>query len=76
MEERARRRYLELVQRGEVVKFEDVLAGLKQRDQIDTSREVAPLKAAEDAVVLNTDGMNIEEVMKKVFELFEDCGNE
>ncbi|GIV66747.1 MAG: (d)CMP kinase [Chloroflexota bacterium] len=76
LEERARRRYLELVQRGEVVKFEDVLAGLKQRDQIDTSREVAPLKAAEDAVVLNTDGMNIEEVMKKVFELFEDCGNE
>jgi cytidylate kinase len=71
LEERARRRYHELVQRGEVVQFEDVLEGLKQRDRIDSSRDIAPLKPAEDAVILNTDGLSVEEVLGRVFEL---CG--
>ncbi|MCX7975866.1 MAG: (d)CMP kinase [Bellilinea sp.] len=71
LEERARRRYHELVQRGEAVQFEDVLEGLKQRDRIDSSRDIAPLKPAEDAVILNTDGLSVEEVLGRVFEL---CG--
>lgn len=71
LEERARRRYNELVQRGESVRFEDILDGLKQRDRIDSSRDIAPLKPAEDAVILNTDGLSVEEVLSRVFEL---CG--
>lgn len=71
LEERARRRYQELVERGENISLEDVLAGLKKRDQIDSSREIAPLKPARDAVILNTDGLSIEEVLKKALEL---CG--
>jgi cytidylate kinase len=51
--------------------LEEVLAGLKKRDQIDSSREIAPLKPAEDAIILNTDGLSIEEVLKRAFEL---CG--
>ena len=76
LEERARRRFRELIQRGEAVRFEDVLAGLKQRDQIDSSREIAPLKPADDAVILNTDGLSVEEVLKRVFELCKDCGDD
>lgn len=71
LEERARRRYSELVQRGETVRFEDILDGLKQRDRIDSSRDIAPLKPAEDAVIMNTDGLSVEEVLRRVFEL---CG--
>lgn len=71
LEERARRRYNELLQRGEAVRFEDILNGLKQRDRIDSSRDIAPLKPAEDAVILNTDGLSVEEVLSRVFEL---CG--
>lgn len=76
LEERAKRRYLELIQRGETVKFEEVLASLKRRDRIDTSREIAPLKPAEDAVILNTDGLSVEEVLKKVVQLCGDCEDE
>lgn len=76
LEERAKRRYLELVQRGETVKFEEVLASLKRRDRIDTSREIAPLRPAEDAVILNTDGLSVEEVLKKVVQLCGDCEDE
>ncbi len=76
IEERAKRRYLELLQRGETIQFEDVLSSLKQRDRIDTSREIAPLKPAEDAIIINTDGLSIEEVLKRVFELCGDCEDE
>jgi len=76
LEERARRRYQELVQRGESVPLEEVLVGLKKRDQIDSSREIAPLKPAKDAVILNTDGLSIEEVLKKALELCGVVGNE
>lgn len=76
LEERARRRYQELVQRGESVTLKEVLVGLKKRDQIDSSREIAPLKPAKDAVILNTDGLSIEEVLKKALELCGVVGNE
>ncbi|MEW6180180.1 MAG: (d)CMP kinase [Chloroflexota bacterium] len=71
LEERAKRRYRELVERGERITYEEVLQGLKRRDQIDSSRAIAPLKAAEDAIVLNTDDMSVEEVLKRVFQI---CG--
>ena len=53
-EERARRRQLELRARGEAADFEAILADIRRRDERDTSRSAAPLKAAADAVVLDT----------------------
>lgn len=68
-EVRAHRRYQELVERGEAADFTNVLQSLKQRDQIDSSREIAPLKPAEDAVVIDADCLGIRQVFEKAKEL-------
>ena len=60
-EERARRRFEELSQKGEKVSFDKVLQDMKQRDKQDTERAIAPLKAAPDAVKLDTSGNTIEQ---------------
>ena len=68
-EARARRRWLEYQQKGVEVSFEEVLADVKQRDYQDTHRAAAPLKQAEDAVLLDTSDLNFEqslEAMKKI----------
>lgn len=69
VEERARRRYTELLARGIDISFEKVLAGLKKRDQIDSTRSVAPLRPAEDAVIIDSDHMSIDEVVTMVLSL-------
>jgi cytidylate kinase len=66
LEERARRRYHEELQRGEQVDFQQILHSLKRRDKIDSTRIVAPLRPAADAYIINTDGLSLEEVFKKV----------
>jgi cytidylate kinase len=68
-EERARRRYEELHARGDEASYEAVLASLKQRDQIDTHRAVAPLKPAADSVPLDSDGFDPDAVLQQVAEL-------
>ncbi|MBQ1211629.1 MAG: (d)CMP kinase [Clostridia bacterium] len=68
-EDRARRRYDELVAKGMDVAFEDVLADMKQRDYNDSHRAAAPLKAADDAVMVDTTGNTLEqsvELMKNL----------
>ena len=60
-EVRAKRRCLELEQKGERVSYEDVLADIRQRDYNDTHREIAPLKQAEDAVLVDTSKLTLEE---------------
>jgi cytidylate kinase len=65
-EERARRRFLELQAKGDDTTLEEVLAGIRERDARDSSRAVAPLRKADDAVELVTDGMTIEEVVSRV----------
>ncbi|MCJ7534442.1 MAG: (d)CMP kinase [Anaerolineales bacterium] len=71
LEERANRRYQERRSRGESVEYEPILLALRERDQIDSTREVAPLKPAVDAVVIDTDGYSIEEVFMKILDLRE-----
>lgn len=66
VEERARRRYLEKVRRGENATYTSVLEAMITRDEIDSSRALAPLKPAEDAHILNTDGMEADEVFEHV----------
>ncbi len=68
-EERARRRYNELIARGANVKYEDILAKVIERDRIDSTRDVAPLKAAPDAIIIDSDKMSIDEVFEKVLAL-------
>ncbi len=71
VEERARRRYTEVVERGEPASYESILASMRRRDRINSTRALAPLKAADDAVVIQTDGMGVEEVFKFVIEILE-----
>ncbi|HEU20005.1 MAG TPA: (d)CMP kinase [Deltaproteobacteria bacterium] len=74
--ERSRRRYDELIERGESVDFEEIYRGLLVRDEQDSGRSIAPLRAAEDAVIIDTTYRSIDEVvdtMKRIIE--ERCGN-
>jgi cytidylate kinase len=65
-EERARRRYNEITNRGETADYEKILAGVRERDRIDSGRAVAPLKPAEDAVSLDSDKLDADEVFARV----------
>jgi len=62
-EERARRRYQERVARQEQASYEAILQAMQRRDRIDSTRDVAPLRAAADAVVLDTDHMDAGQVL-------------
>jgi len=62
-EERARRRHLELRQRGENVSFEQVLEEIRQRDKSDRERMIGPLRPPDGSVNLDTDGKSIEETV-------------
>lgn len=66
LNERARRRHQEFVAGGHAATEDDVLNDLRRRDQIDSERDVSPLRAAEDAVVIETDGLTIDEVFDRV----------
>ena len=68
-EERAKRRHLELTGYGEALTVENVLAQLIERDTRDSTRAAAPLKPAEDAHLLDTTGMGIEEVLQAAVEI-------
>jgi len=65
-EERARRRHVENVARGVRSDYNDILHAMITRDQIDSTRAVAPLRPAEDAHIIDTDGLGIDEVLSKV----------
>lgn len=71
VEERARRRANELAARGQPAEFATILEGLKERDHLDSTRELAPLMPAPDAVVLDTTALTIEEVVDRVLQLAE-----
>ncbi len=68
-EERARRRYNELDLRGENMSQEAILESIRKRDQIDSSRDVSPLHPAEDAIILDSDNLDAEQVLNYVTRL-------
>ncbi len=68
-EERARRRYKEILGLGGQAVYEEILANVRERDRIDSTRAVAPLRPAEDAVILVSDGLSAEEVFQRALEL-------
>ncbi|QEY33945.1 (d)CMP kinase [Caproiciproducens galactitolivorans] len=75
-EERAERRYEELREKGEKVRFDEVLADLKKRDYNDSHRTVAPLVPAETAIVVDTTGMTLEQSIDKLMSIIEKKLNE
>ena len=66
---RAKRRYDEMIEKGMECNLKELEASIKERDQRDMNREIAPLKQAEDAVFLDTSDMNIEEVVSAIIRL-------
>lgn len=70
-EERAKRRYKELMDKNVETKYEDILSDIERRDYIDSNREVDPLKKADDAIEIDSSLMNIEEVVNEISKLVE-----
>ena len=68
-EERARRRCLELEQKGQPVAYEEVLEDIRQRDYQDSHREIAPLVPAKDAVILDTSDCDLEGAVQRILEI-------
>ena len=69
VEERARRRFKESLARGEDILYNSVLEMMKTRDQIDSNRDIAPLSKADDAVVIDSDQLSLEQVLIKTKEI-------
>lgn len=70
--ERARRRHLELVQRGKQIPYAEVLRDIERRDQVDTQRAVSPLRPASDALIVDTTTLTPEGVVDRVLTLIQD----
>ena len=71
VEVRAQRRYIEDLSHGKDACLEDVVESLRHRDELDSGRAIAPLKAAEDAVIIDSDKMTVYEVVEYVLALLE-----
>lgn len=72
-EDRARRRYEEMLAKGMEAVYEDVLEDMKQRDYNDSHRAAAPLKPADDAILVDTTGNTLEESIALMKKLVEEC---
>jgi len=66
IEERARRRLIEEIARGKEITLEEITENVKSRDEIDSSRAVAPLVPADDAIVIDTDQKSLEQVVEEI----------
>ena len=71
-EERARRRWLEMNAKGAPDTFEHVLEDLRRRDHQDMNREVDPLRAADDAVIVDSTSMSFDEVVEHILNIVEE----
>jgi cytidylate kinase len=75
-EERARRRFLELKEKGIEASFEDVLADMIKRDYDDANRQTAPLRKAEDAITVDTTGNTFEQSLEIIKQIVQERLNE
>lgn len=71
-EQRATRRYKELIERGDTVTYEEVLHNVQERDTIDTTRDDSPLRKAEDAIEIDNSEMNLEDQFHIILQLAKD----
>ncbi len=72
IEERAERRFKELQSKGHLADLEVLKEEIALRDKLDSERETAPLRCAEDAIVLDSTGLSIDQVVEKIVELYRD----
>jgi cytidylate kinase len=71
-QERARRRFRELAARGLAVNLEEIKKEMKERDEQDSSRQLAPLRPAEDARMIDSTGLTPEEVVERILEIIKE----
>lgn len=69
VEARARRRQLEILAKGGVARYESILQSMKARDEFDSNREVAPLRVADDAVIIDTTDLTVEQTLQRALAL-------
>ena len=69
VEERANRRYKEMIARGQTAQPQAVLESMQERDRIDSTRAMSPLRAAADAIILDSDHLDADQVFEQVKEL-------
>lgn len=69
LEERANRRYKQNIQKGIECSYDEILNGIRERHILETTREIAPLKQAEDAIYVDTTNLTIDEVVKKIINI-------
>lgn len=74
-EERALRRTLEILNRGQPASYDEILEKIQRRDEIDSTRDIAPLRAAEDALIINSDELDADQVFDFVLDLIEQKSN-
>lgn len=70
---RAIRRHRDFIEEGVRVELEDILRSIEQRDHLDSSRLDSPLKPADDALVINTDDLSLDDVVERVVDYAEDA---
>jgi CMP/dCMP kinase len=74
-EKRAKRRYNELIEKGDIVSYEDILFNVQERDRLDSTRDNSPLVKANDAIEIDNSDLGIEEQFEKICELIENIIN-
>jgi len=74
LQERAKRRWRELVKAGKNAILEEVAKDIQERDRQDTQRAVSPLESAQDAIILDTTGLSVEEIVGKIIALTQEDG--
>ena len=72
---RAKRRYLQLIESGESADYDKILADLKVRDDRDMNRSIAPLRPADDARVIDSSALSVEQTVKRVLDLWYESGS-
>ena len=70
LKERAERRYREMLEKGQKVSFKEIYKNIADRDKLDSTREITPLKKAADAVEVDTTAKSIEEVKKEILNIY------
>jgi cytidylate kinase len=72
IETRAKRRYEQAMQEGKNVTYQEILDNIKKRDELDKTKKYGALKVPEDAIILNTDNLEIEQTVQKIVDII--CG--
>ena len=72
VEERARRRYKQNIEKGIECSYEEILESIKQRHILETEREIAPFVQAEDAIYIESSNMSVDEVVERISEIIEE----